>query len=295
MSAWGTEGHYDDNGKWVNGTAPEGFAFGTPYDNAQGNPAVMPNNNYNQLEAKRLAADAFNWKPTATATHYAAPGVATDGAPAAYQQEMLARLADRARGGGPTVSGALAQEGTDSILRQQMAAGHAGGALGNRAVMGAGASMHGDNTMKYAAGAAGEQQAGYNALAGAAFNARGADLTSDQANNSLKMNAALTNGGADQAIALANERAKQQALQNQLGAAQTYGSLVQDAFGADLGYRDYLNKMSAWEQQKRDAANKRTAAMAGQGIDTFAKVLTFGMGSAGGSSAAANTPTGGKG
>jgi hypothetical protein len=295
MTAWGTSGYWDDSGKWVNGKEPDGFAMGTPYDNQPNNPAVMPNNQWNKTEAKQLADAAFAWKPTATATHYEAPSMTVSGVPRSMQEEMLARIANRAGGGGPSVSAALAQEGTDAALRAQMAAGRGGGALANRAVLGAGAQMHGDNTMKYAAGATGEQQAAYNAMVGAAAGVRGHDIAYDVERAKLAQQAAMANAGADQAVALANQRAQMQAHQNQLGAAGTYGSLVQDAFGADLGYRDHLNKITAWEQAKRDAANKRTAAMAGQGIDTFAKVLSLGMVNAGQANSANATPTGGKG
>lgn len=245
--------------------------------------ADIPNYLANKAAAEQLAAEAFGWRPTASAVHAAPVTIdrSAENATNAMQMAQLARMQQAALGNGPSVANALGQSGYDATLKAQMAAGKGGGALGLRGVVGAGGAMHGDNAAKFAAMRAGEQQSGYGALAGAAFGTRGASLAGDIDQAKLSQQLAMTNAGADQAVALANQRAQMQAFGNQLGAAQTYGNLVQDAFGADVGYRDFLNKHSMLEQSKRDRKNQQTAAQVGQGISTASSVATLGMGSAG--------------
>jgi hypothetical protein len=213
----------------------------------------VQNNKMNAEEARLLYQAAMGWKPTATATHAAAPTInrSAEGESKAMQMAMLARIAEGARGGGPSVSNALHQGATDDAMRAQMAAGKGGGALANRAVMGAGAGMHSDNAAKFGAMRAGEQQNAWGSLANAAFGARGADLTGDVDQARLNMQAAMANAGADQAVSFANQRGSLQALQNQTGAASLYGGVSQDQFNAELGFDQMRNAKYRHEAEKR--------------------------------------------
>jgi hypothetical protein len=274
-------GYWDSEGKWVNDpdNHAQGFTLpGDPDPTGTGKPAphslaTIPNSGANMAEAKRLYNVADNWKPTGQAATAEAPTWNTAHEIAARNAEraQLARLAFASQGGGPSIATHADAGARDAVIKQQMAAG-GGSALANRAVLGAGANLHGTNAINYGAGKAGEQQAAWRALTNAAFGSRGADIASaaDQAMLAQKMG--LVNAGNQQAVSLANMTAEQKAQMNALAAAQAYGGLAQDSWSADQGYRAFLADRDNRARKVRDESNRVEQEMAAGTIGTVAQV-----------------------